>query len=214
MPKVSEEFLLARREEIIDACATLYQTMSFKDITIKEIGKATSFNRTSIYNYFNTKEEIFLALMQREYGLWVEELTALTAEHEAMSRETLADALAQTLAKRERLLKLLSMNHFDMEENSRPENLVEFKKAYGASMKAVKRCLDKFCLEMTEGDKQDFLYAYFPFIYGIYPYTVVTERQKKAMAEAGVDFVYHSVYEISRNFLRKLLGCSKGEATA
>ena len=214
MPKVSEEFLLARREEIIDACATLYQTMSFKDITIKEIGKATSFNRTSIYNYFNTKEEIFLALMQREYGLWVEELTTLTAEHEAMSRETLADALAQTLAKRERLLKLLSMNHFDMEENSRPENLVEFKKTYGASMKAVKRCLDKFCLEMTEGDKQDFLYAYFPFIYGIYPYTVVTERQKKAMAEAGVDFVYHSVYEISRNFLRKLLGCSKGEATA
>ena len=206
MPKVSEEFLLARREEIIDACAALYQTMSFKDITIKEIGKITSFNRTSIYNYFNTKEEIFLALMQREYVLWVEELTALTETRETMSGEELADALALTLAKRERLLKLLSMNHFDMEENSRVENLVDFKKAYGSSLKAVKHCLDKFCPEMTEEDKQDFLYAYFPFIYGIYPYTVVTERQKEAMEEAGVGFIYHSVYEISRNFLRKLLG--------
>ena len=205
MPKVSEEFLLARREEIIDACAELYRTMSFKDITIKEIGKVTSFNRTSIYNYFNTKEEIFLALMQREYVLWVKELTALVEEHETMSGEELADALAMTLAKRERLLKLLSMNHFDMEENSRPENLVEFKKAYGSSLKAVKRCLDKFCPEMTEDDKQVFLYAYFPFIYGIYPYTVVTERQKEAMEKAEVDFVYHSVYEISRNMLRKLL---------
>ena len=206
MPKVSEEFLLARREEIIDACAALYQTMSFKDITIKEIGKITSFNRTSIYNYFNTKEEIFLALMQREYVLWVEELTALTETRETMSGEELADALALTLAKRERLLKLLSMNHFDMEENSRVENLVDFKKAYGSSLKAVKHCLDKFCPEMTEEDKQDFLYAYFPFLYGIYPYTVVTERQKEAMEEAGVGFIYHSVYEISRNFLRKLLG--------
>ena len=205
MPKVSEEFLLARREEIIDACATLYQTMSFKDITIKEIGKITSFNRTSIYNYFNTKEEIFLALMQREYMLWIDELKTLTEEHETMSKSDLADALARTLAKRERLLKLLSMNHFDMEENSRLENLVEFKKAYGNSLKAVKTCLDKFCPEMTEKDKQDFLYAYFPFIYGIYPYTVVTERQKEAMEEAGVGFVYHSVYEISRNFLKKLL---------
>ena len=37
MPKVSEEFLLARREEIIDACATLYQTMSFKEITLNII---------------------------------------------------------------------------------------------------------------------------------------------------------------------------------
>jgi len=214
MPKVSEEFLLARREEIVDACAALYQTMSFKDITIKEIGKITSFNRTSIYNYFNTKEEIFLALMQREYVLWVEELKTLTETHETMSREELADALALTLAKRERLLKLLSMNHFDMEENSRLENLVEFKKAYGNSLKAVKHCLDKFCPEMTEEDKQDFLYAYFPFIYGIYPYTVVTERQKEAMSAAGVGFIYHSVYEISRNFLRKLLGKGTTGGTA
>ena len=214
MPKVSEEFLLARREEIIDACATLYQTMSFKDITIKEIGKVTSFNRTSIYNYFNTKEEIFLALMQREYMLWVEELKTLTETNETMSGEELADALALTLAKRERLLKLLSMNHFDMEENSRLENLVEFKKAYGNSLKAIKHCLDKFCPEMTEEDKQDFLYAYFPFIYGIYPYTVVTERQKEAMEEAGVGFIYHSVYEISRNFLRKLLGKGAAGGTA
>ena len=64
MPKGSPELTAARREEIITACETLYQTMSFKDITIKEIGAVTSFTRTSIYNYFQTKEEIFLALMQ------------------------------------------------------------------------------------------------------------------------------------------------------
>ena len=41
------------------------------NVILKEVGKVTSFNRTAIYNYFNTKEEIFLALMQREYDLWV-----------------------------------------------------------------------------------------------------------------------------------------------
>ena len=169
MPKVTEEFLQARRDEIIDACAKLYETMSFKDISFKEIGKVISFNRTSIYNYFDTKEEIFLALMQREYELWVKELNALQSKNASLSREELADALARSLEKRSRLLKLLSMNHFDMEENSRYENLVEFKRAYGNSIKAVKRCLDKFCSDMTEKEKQEFLYAYFPFIYGIYP---------------------------------------------
>ena len=67
MPKGSPELTNARREEIINACEKLYQTMSFKEITIKEIGSATSFTRTSIYNYFQTKEEIFLALLMREY---------------------------------------------------------------------------------------------------------------------------------------------------
>ena len=209
MPKVSEEFLLARREEIIDACAKLYETMSFKEITLKEIGKVTSFNRTAIYNYFNTKEEIFLALMQREYERWSAELDEMVQAHEQMTQDELAQALAHSLEKRERLLKLLSMNHFDMEENSRYENLVEFKKAYGESIRAVGRCLDKFCPEMNDKEKEEFLYVYFPFMYGIYPYAVVTEKQRKAMEDAGVGFVYHSVYELSYNCLRKLL--VKGE---
>ncbi|MBQ1335658.1 MAG: TetR/AcrR family transcriptional regulator [Selenomonadaceae bacterium] len=210
MPKVSEEFLLARREEIIDACAKLYETMSFKEVTLKEIGQVTTFNRTAIYNYFNTKEEIFLALMQREYECWTRELDELIKAHEQMTRDELARALAHSLEKRERLLKLLSMNHFDMEENSRYENLVEFKKAYGESIRAVGRCLDKFCPEMNEKDKEEFLYVYFPFMYGIYPYAVVTEKQRKAMEDAGVGFVYHSVYELSYNCLKKLL--VKGES--
>jgi AcrR family transcriptional regulator len=209
MPKISEEEMLARRESIIDACAKLYETMSFKDITLKEVGKVTTFNRTAIYNYFNTKEEIFLALMQREYELWVEDLERLMAEHESLSRERLADALARSLEKRQRLLKLLSMNHFDMEENSRHENLVEFKRAYGASIKAVRRCLDKFCPEMSEEEKDSFLYAYFPFMYGIYPYVVVTDKQRQAMEEAEVGFKYYSIYEISYNCLRKLLEVEK-----
>lgn len=206
MPKVSEEVLLARREEIIDACAKLYETMNFKDITLKEIGKVTTFNRTAIYNYFNTKEEIFLALMQREYDLWVADLEQLASAHDSLSHDELAEALSRSLEKRSRLLKLLSMNHFDMEGNSRYENLVEFKRSYGKSMQAVRHCLDKFCPEMDEENKQSFIYAYFPFIYGIYPYAVVTEEQKKAMAEAGIDYKYLSIYEISYNCLRKLLG--------
>lgn len=60
MPKSSEELTRARRDEIVNACASLYESMSFKEITLKEIGKRTSFTRTSIYNYFQTKEEIFL----------------------------------------------------------------------------------------------------------------------------------------------------------
>ena len=205
MPKISEAEMLARRESIIDACAKLYETMSFKDITLKEVGKVTTFNRTAIYNYFNTKEEIFLALMQREYELWVADLNGMMAEHDSLSREGLADALAGSLEKRQRLLKLLSMNHFDMEENSRHENLVEFKKAYGSSIKAVHRCLDKFCPEMSEEEKMSFLYVYFPFMYGIYPYVVVTDKQRQAMEEAEVGFSYYSLREMAYNGICKLL---------
>jgi len=206
MPKVTEEFLTARREEIIDACARLYETMSFREITLKEIGQVTSFNRTSIYNYFNTKEEIFLALMQREYERWSQELAAISEGEAVMTRETLAEALAHSLEKRGQLLKLLSMNLYDIEDNSRAENLAAFKTAFGGAMTGMRRCLDRFCPEMTAEEKQEFLYAFFPFLFGIYPYTVVSDKQREAMEAAGLPFVYYSVYEITLHCLQKLLG--------
>ena len=43
-------------------------------------------------------------------------------------------------------------------------------------------------------------------MFGIYPYTAVTEKQKAAMEEAGINYVYHSVYELTYGCLIRLLG--------
>ena len=205
MPKGSPELTAARKEEIINACEKLYQTMSFKDITLKEIGKVTTFTRTSIYNYFQTKEEIFLALYEREYDRWNLELVSILEENEALSDKELADKIAVSIEHRAQLLKLLSMNNYDMEKNSRPELLISFKKAYGASLTNVKRLLKKFRPDMSEQDIRNFIYIFFPFMFGIYPYTTVTDKQKAAMAEAGVDYIYQSIYELTYSCLIRLL---------
>ena len=173
-----------RREEIINACEELYKKENFKDITLKQIGEKTTFSRTSIYNYFQTKEEIFLALFQREYEKWIEDLNKIYEKNERLMIEELANKLAHTIEKRPTLLKLLAMNLYDMEDNSKMEALVEFKQAYGNSIKAVKRCLDKFVTNMNEEEKTNFILSFFPFMYGIYPYAVVTAKQKEAMEKA------------------------------
>ena len=74
MFKGTPEIIAQRREEIVNACEQLYQTKNFKEINLKDIGEATSFSRPTIYNYFQTKEEIFLALYEREYSRWNAEL--------------------------------------------------------------------------------------------------------------------------------------------
>lgn len=203
MPKGSEALTHARREEIIDACAALYETMSLREITIKLIGAHTSFTRTSIYNYFETKEEIFLALLRREYEAWTTDLDALPAQPDAAA---LADALAATLERRGTMLRLLSMNLYDIEANSRVENLAAFKTVYAASMQAVRRLLARSGPALSGPAAERFLYAFYPFLFGIYPYTTVTPKQQQAMAMAGVEYPRLSVREITRNFVEKLLG--------
>ena len=209
MPKGSPELTNARKEEIINACEALYQTMGFKEITMKDLSSATSFTRTSIYNYFQTKEEIFLALLQREYGMWVADLAAMMEANDALTKEAFADKFARTLEKRAQLLKIMSMNHYDMETGSRRSRLKEFKTVYGQSLQTVRACLDKFFPEMSLEEKQDFIYTFFPFMFGIYPYTFVTEKQRTAMEEAGVNYVFLSIYEITYNCVKRLLGGGK-----
>lgn len=205
MPKGSPELTSARKEEIINACEELYKTMSFKEITIKEIGNVTSFTRTSIYNYFQTKEEIFLALLKREYELWIASLKQAMEQHEKMSKDEFADMLARSLEERPQLLKILSMNHYDMETGSRPEHLTAFKVVYGESIRTVMLSLNKYFPDMSVSEKQNFIYTFFPFMFGIYPYTFVTEKQRTAMEEATVNYVYMTIYEITYNCVRKLL---------
>ena len=205
MPAGSIERTNARKEEIINACEKLYQTMNFKDITLKEIGKETSFSRTSIYNYFQTKEEIFLALLKREYDAWIRELCEAMESEETMTDDQIADVLARTLDNHRQLLKIMSMNHYDLEENSRMELLVEFKVSYGNAMKTVMAMLAKFRKDMDIEKRQEFVYSFFPFMFGIYPYTVVTEKQKEAMKLAGVNYTYSSLYDLTFVATRRML---------
>ena len=194
-----------KKEEIIKACEELYKERSFKDITIKGIGEQGKFSRTSIYYYFQTKEEIFLALFKKEYEKWTKDLEDLYSKNEELTKESFADKLAQTIEKRKNLLKLLSMNMYDMEENSRIEELIKFKTAYGKSVEMVRKCIDKFFKDMSEEEKDNFIFSFFPFMYGIYPYAEVTKKQKLAMEKAKVPFKFQTIYEIAYNGLLKLL---------
>ena len=93
-----------------------------------------------------------------------------------------------------------------MEANSRQELLTNFKTAYGRSMTDIRGILSKFCPEMREEEQQSFIYVFYPFMFGIYPYTAVMEKQRTAMEEANIDYKYQTIYDITYTYLLKLLG--------
>ena len=193
-----------RRDEIIAACEKLYRERSFKEISIKDIGAATTFTRTSIYNYFKTKEEIFLALLTREYWQWAGQVARIGTQG-ALPMAAFARELAATFEDRGLMLKLLSMNIYDMESNSRMEQLVAFKHSYSSALKAVDQCLSGNFPFMPDYARQDFIYAFFPFIFGIYPYTSATEKQLAAMAAAKIDYVPMTPRKLVENCILQLL---------
>lgn len=203
MIKGTPELIAERREEIINACEKLYQTMGFREITLKEVGNEVPFSRPTIYNYFQTKEEIFLALFEREYRTWTKELVKIGKKD--IDAKGLAEVIAKSLEKRVLMLRLLSVNLYDMEENSRIERLVEFKKAYCASVEAFDALLQKALPNQNEEERRETLVSAFEFIHGVYPYAYATQKQIEAMKAAGCQYEKKSIYELSLPGLKRIL---------
>lgn len=194
----------ARREEIIAACRKLYEEKPYQSITIKEIGSLTSCTRTSIYNYFETKEEIFLALLQQEYECFTKDLRELHTGP-ARSPAGFTSELAHALERRPMLLGLLSRNLYDMEEHARLERLVACKLALKDAITALSDCLLRFCPHLDEARRGRFLRLFIPFVYGLYPYTSFTEKQAAAMRESGIPRPEKSLYELAFEFIYELI---------
>ena len=70
----------------------------------------------------------------------------------------------------------------------------------------MRKCIKKF---FPNTDCESFLFVFFPFLFGVYPYSVATEKQISAMRDAKLDFKMHSIYDIIYSCVIQLLGGKK-----
>ena len=205
MPRISREEAAARRDEIIDSCATLYEVSSYHDITMGQIAEGVSFGRANIYNYFSCKDEVMLALLQREHELWADGLDTLAQRAPGLTDEELAEGLAESLEARVQMLKLLAMNLYDMEQNSSLEGLKALKVAYGRVVVSLQGVLAAALPEWNEARIRRFTFAFMPFLHGVYPYAFHTEKQLAAMRDVGVSAPGLDVGDLVRGMTLQLL---------
>lgn len=205
MPRASAERTEKRKSEILDACEKVYREQGFYGVNIKEISTETSFTRPAIYNYFETKEEILLGLLAREYEGWCSELEGIIPLAEEADRLQLAEQIARSLEKKETLLRILNMNLFEIEQNSRMERLAEFKILYSCSVTALTKILQAYQPDIQDKECEEFYESFLAFLFGVYPFAFHTEKQKEAMKLAGIHFKEPTIYQMVYQCLLRLI---------
>jgi TetR/AcrR family transcriptional regulator, transcriptional repressor of aconitase len=77
MPKVSDEHKSRRREQILDGARRCFARHGYEGATVARLEEETSLSRGAIFNYFPSKEAIFLAVAQassdRLAEVWLEQ---------------------------------------------------------------------------------------------------------------------------------------------
>lgn len=123
----SAEAKQAREAAILDAARTLGRVRGVRDVTLTDIAAAVGMHKSALLRYFETREQIFLALTAEGWRDWSAELRAdLGRRSEATSAEVAA-VFAGTLAARPMFCDLLAQAPLNLERNVSIESVRSFK---------------------------------------------------------------------------------------
>lgn len=112
------EHKLERRDAMLDAALALWGETSFQQITMAAIAERSGVAKGTLYLYFQTKEQLFLALLDRMLDEWFESVDrTLTRAKGPWSSIRLATVLSSSLAERDLLTRLLTMLEGVLEHN-------------------------------------------------------------------------------------------------
>ncbi len=120
----------ARREAILEGAAELFEAGGYGAVSLNGLARHVGLAKSNLYRYFESKEQIFLELLEREQLEWFDSVAAALGELPAPAGpEVVAKTLATSLVVRPRLCALGSIVTAVLEQNVSVERIARYKEA-------------------------------------------------------------------------------------
>jgi TetR/AcrR family transcriptional regulator len=178
---VTEALKDARRDVILAAARALFCKEPFESIAMSQVAAAAGLAKGTLYLYFRTREEIFLALLAREYSAWIAAL-AESLKRCATAGETL-DWIVGSLGARGELVHLVGLLHAVLERNVPVATAREFKLRVEAGVKTIAPDLARALRLDGETDVRRFLHWLQASVVGVHQLASPAPSVRAAMAE-------------------------------
>lgn len=113
----SQESKEARKALILKAAREIVDKWGFPALTMDAVAKRSALAKGSLYNYFETREEMLLALLQQDFGQWFSSMEAYLAGSEEPFGPGFPEAWLQALEEQPRLATGMAYLHLLLEPN-------------------------------------------------------------------------------------------------
>ncbi len=115
---MTEEQKRLRRADILKVALHRFSLMPYGQLNMADTADAAGVAKGTLYLYFRSKEEMFLAVYSDELDAWFDELdAALAAAEGGVSIAAFLQLLGDSLASRPELLRLMAILHTVLEQN-------------------------------------------------------------------------------------------------
>lgn len=163
----SDEEKQQREEMIIDAAQQLLMEKSFHSINMSEIARTANLAKGTVYLYFQTKEELFLTLFERQFGQWLEDVEAqLKRLSPPVEKDAVVDILVQATSQNRQLVRLTALTNIIFEHNISYDKAKDYKQWLVDQVAYFSTILEPLLnLEPEQGIQ--FMYRFYIFVVGL-----------------------------------------------
>lgn len=176
-----EEDKSERRLRLLSAARTLLESGPYADIKMQDVAHGAGFAKGTLFFYFETKEALFLQLLETELFAWLDILEKALSEGGRYTEERVARAIATTLKEQPLLTPLLTLLGTVLEQNIAVERIVAFKTALLERLQVTGAKLERRLPELPAGHGPQTLLRVYALVIGLYQLTDPSPTVKKAL---------------------------------
>jgi AcrR family transcriptional regulator len=118
---------LAKRQVILAAALQIFKRTSYSEVTMSAVAVRARLAKGTLFLYFPTKEELFLALMEEQLIEWFDVVDAELDSLEEKTIPAIASLFANSLDERVEFTRLLAIHSTILEQNVSYESIFKHK---------------------------------------------------------------------------------------
>jgi TetR/AcrR family transcriptional regulator len=145
-----------RVSAILEAAAALYEARDFDEVHMVAIAELVGLAKASLYEYFGTKDDVFLALARRDVESWASDVESRLRRLRRPDADRIAAALTAALRGQARLLRLRLTVRSIVERRPATGAVADFHRSFFASMQRAAAALNAACPQLTPAEVTEF----------------------------------------------------------
>jgi AcrR family transcriptional regulator len=183
----NDEAKHSRRSAILDTAWQLFQDTPYSAVAMSEVAERAGLAKGTLYLYFKTKEELFLALQEQQLVDWFDEVDrALTADRADWSSGDVVSLLCGTLERRPGVARLLAILSPTLEQNIPFAEALRFKRQLAERLAGTGALLERRLPFLAAGEGARLLLRCQALVVGLQHLADPAPVMRQVLAEPGM----------------------------
>ena len=182
-----DEDKLAKRQVILTAAMQIFRNTSYNEVTMSAVAIKANLAKGTLFLYFPTKEELFLALIEEQLVEWFNTVDAELDALEEKSISAIASLFADSLEERAEFTRLLAIHSTILEQNVSYASIFKHKQIIMQRLAGTGLRLERLLSFLKAGQGAHILLQSQALVVGLWHLTDSSPTARKVIEKEGLN---------------------------